>query len=369
MTVTRRPPRVAEGPGQVSSIDPFYRDFEDRFRGTRAEIQERLRVYLPYVRPFLSGDEQPRALDLGCGRGEWLELLTGVGCAARGVDLDEGMLAACTAAGLDAARDDALSALRASPDDSLSIVSAFHLVEHVPFTVVQELATEALRALRPGGLLVLETPNPENLVVGTSTFYLDPTHDRPLPPHLLQFLVDRAGFGRSQVLRLQERAGLAGREQVVLLDVLNGVSPDYAVVAQKGGDDDLTAAVDEAFTTPRGLTLEQLAEAFTQTAAAQVARAVAAADAVAARLEDEVAQRQELAAQVARSSADVEGLRDRLSRAEDSLAALEAQRQAALARLAEVEASTSWRVTAPLRSVAESLRDRRRQGGPESTSS
>ena len=87
--------------------------------------------------------------------------------------------------------------------------------------------------LMPGGLLILETPNPENLVVGTSHFYLDPTHQRPIPPELLSFLPEYYGFAKLKTLRLQERRELSGGKAPTLFDVLDGVSPDCAVVAQK----------------------------------------------------------------------------------------------------------------------------------------
>ncbi|HEY1150376.1 MAG TPA: class I SAM-dependent methyltransferase, partial [Pseudoduganella sp.] len=164
---------------------PFYRAFEDRYRGSRDTIKQRLRAYAPFLAALRGDASAPRALDLGCGRGEWLELLGEEGFAARGIDLDEGMLAACHERGLNVEQKDALAALREAPTASLSLVSSFHLVEHLPFDLVRELIAEALRALQPGGLLIMETPNPENLTVGATSFYMDPTHLHPLPPSLL----------------------------------------------------------------------------------------------------------------------------------------------------------------------------------------
>lgn len=235
----------------------FYRAFEDRYRGSRGLIKDRLRVYLPFLEP-LAAAAPAAALDLGCGRGEWLELLGEAGFAARGVDLDEGMLAACRERGLDVVNGDAIGALRFAADNSLAVVSAFHLVEHISFEQVQELIAQALRALRPGGLLIMETPNPENLVVGTSSFYDDPSHIRPLPPKLLAFAVEFGGFERHGVLRLQESPHVHGPLQ--LFDVLAGASPDYAVVAQKAGAPELSAALDKEFATPRGIDLHTLAQ-------------------------------------------------------------------------------------------------------------
>ena len=239
----------------------FYRAFEDRYRGSRDLIKERLQVYRPFL-DAVAGIAAATALDLGCGRGEWLELLGEAGFAARGVDLDEGMLAACRERGLDVVNGDAIVALRDAADGSLAVVSAFHLVEHIPFDQVQALIDEALRALRPGGLLILETPNPENLVVGTSSFYDDPSHLRPLPSKLLAFAVEFGGFARHGVLRLQE--GLHLESPLQLFDVLAGVSPDYAIVAQKGGAPEAMEALDPQFARPHGIDLHTLAQRYQQ---------------------------------------------------------------------------------------------------------
>lgn len=165
----------------TSEIDTFYRDFEARHRGGRNLILDRLRVYEPFVAP-LAAEGDARALDLGCGRGEWLELLEDWGVKARGVDLDDGMLSEARDRDLLVERADALEALRAVPDGDLAIVSAFHLAEHLPFDVLRALVKQASRALRPGGILILETPNPENPSVGLLSFHMDPTHLKPLPP-------------------------------------------------------------------------------------------------------------------------------------------------------------------------------------------
>ena len=238
----------------------FYRAFEDQFRGSRALILGRLEIYqsiLDSVREAFGGN--PQALDLGCGRGEWLELLCKAGFAAKGVDTDLGMLAACREQQLPVEHADLMSALKTSPDNSLALVSAFHVAEHLPFELLQELMTQALRVLQPGGILILETPNPENIAVGSHLFYMDPTHERPLPPNLLRFMSEHSGFARAHIWRLQQRAGLSGGDRVSILDVLQGVSPDFAVIAQKAGPLEITEWFDGDFLRTVGVSLEQLA--------------------------------------------------------------------------------------------------------------
>ena len=231
--------------------DQFYRAFEEKFRGPRGLIQQRLEVYLPFVQPVCAAYPEALVLDLGCGRGEWLELLQKNSIAAMGVDLDTGMLAACQQINLKVQCQDALESLKQLQDGSASVVSAFHLVEHLPFDRVKDLVAECHRVLKPGGLLIMETPNPENFMVATHNFYLDPTHLRPIPPDLLAFVPEYFGYESVKILRLQETAGVKTHPNLSMLDVLTGASPDYAVVAQKAGHtalkQSLQALFDQAF--------------------------------------------------------------------------------------------------------------------------
>lgn len=236
----------------------FYRDFEDRYRGSRELIKDRQLVYLPYILPLKDIYETCSAIDLGCGRGEWLEILIEHGFTPLGVDLDEGMLEACSTLGLPTQNTDALTALRSLESESQVVVSGFHIAEHIPFPALQELVSESLRVLKPGGLLILETPNAENLVVGTNNFYLDPTHERPIPHLLLGFLTEHCGFARTKLLRLQESPLLIDAADVSLFQVLEGASPDYAIVAQKAGEL-MMEKFDNAFAAHHGIALNELA--------------------------------------------------------------------------------------------------------------
>lgn len=245
----------------MSSTD-FYRAFEDRHRGPRELISRRLEVYRPFIQP-LQGIYQPaNAVDLGCGRGEWIELLQGAGFAPQGVDLDAGMLAACTERGLPVIHGDAIAHLKSLGDGSQCIVSGFHIAEHIAFDDLETLVIHSLRVLKPGGLLILETPNPENVVVGASNFYLDPTHLRPLPPLLLSFLPEHHGFARVHTVRLQELAQIHKRSDIRMMDVLGGVSPDYAVVAQKAASPEVMVRFAPPFATHYGIELQELADRY-----------------------------------------------------------------------------------------------------------
>lgn len=242
--------------------DNFYRAFEDKYRGSRELIKSRLEAYLPFVKKIKEIEPEPKAIDLGCGRGEWLELLGNNGIKAKGIDLDTGMLEACTNRGFDVDQKDAIFALKELEDESVDIVSGFHIVEHLPFDVLQSLVQESLRVLKPGGLIILETPNPENIEVATVNFYLDPTHIRPIPSQLLSFLTEHYGFERTKILRLQEPQKLSNRESITLVQVISGVSPDYAVIGQKKADNEIMSSFNELFDREYGLSLETLANKF-----------------------------------------------------------------------------------------------------------
>ena len=242
----------------------FYRAFEEKYRGERDLIKSRLKVYLPFIEPLKETYPTGEALDLGCGRGEWLELLREFGVNAHGIDIDDGMLVTCRDLDLSVETGDAIAFLKGLDNESKIVISGFHIAEHLEFADLQALVQESLRVLKPGCLLILETPNPENIVVGSSDFYLDPTHQRPIPPGLLSFLPEYYGFGQVKILRLQESKALLNGNHLNLLSVLSGVSPDYAVVAQKKANHKISDLTSKAFQREYGLTLEQLAMSYHQ---------------------------------------------------------------------------------------------------------
>jgi O-antigen chain-terminating methyltransferase len=158
---------------------------------------------------------------------------------------------------------DAIVFLKRCPVETYSVISAFHLIEHLPVQKMHELIAGALRALKPGGLLILETPNPENIRVATVNFYLDPTHIRPVPPQLLEFLAEYYGFARIKTLRLQEPLNLSqGNSKISLMDLFFSVSPDYAIVAQKEAEPQIMRLFDEAFNRDYGVSLEEIISRF-----------------------------------------------------------------------------------------------------------
>lgn len=205
---------------QSAQVNAFMQHVASHFRGNEAAQRERLAANLPAVAQALQqvkdraasashstslagqGSKAPTAfgvLDLGCGQGDWLALLQAAGHNAQGVDMAAECVQACTRQGLKARQGDALAALKSTPPGSLAAVTAFHLIEHIPLAAQISLFADAYRALAPGGLLLVETPNPENLAVIGRNFWYDPTHQRPLPAELLRLLALHAGFAPEHI--------------------------------------------------------------------------------------------------------------------------------------------------------------------------
>ena len=220
------------------ALDALYMALEDQFRGSREEIKERLRIYLPILKEAKLGSEKMPILDVGCGRGEWLELLKEQNLKAQGVDINRVLSENCREQGLDVIERDVIVHLRSLPDASLGAVTGFHIIEHLPFEVVVNLIDEIVRVLKPGGVAILETPNPENVLVGSNTFYLDPTHRNPLPSALVKFIAEARGLCRVEVMHLHSqdvhRVKEAGLDEMTkrFNDLFYGPL-DYAVVGWK----------------------------------------------------------------------------------------------------------------------------------------
>jgi 2-polyprenyl-3-methyl-5-hydroxy-6-metoxy-1,4-benzoquinol methylase len=219
-------------------MDALFLEMSYAFRGSREEIKQRVAQYLPEMRAVLKDTPEAEVLDIGCGRGEWLEVLRDAGIRARGVDLNHLCVDLCSNMGLSVIKADGLAALDSSSDGALAGVTALHVVEHMPFEDVVHLLDQAHRCLRSGGLLLLETPNPESLMVGGRNFFFDPTHRMPIPPDVLAFVVRDRGYVDVRVerlhpyppeIQLNETEGSAERT----LNQLMFGTQDYCVIARR----------------------------------------------------------------------------------------------------------------------------------------
>ncbi len=211
--------------------EALYVAYENTFRGPKAVIKDQQAMYLPYVKKALKQTGNNKILDIGCGRGEWLELLQEHGYDGCGVDHNTISTSKNAASGLNVECIDGLEYLARQADDSFAFISGFHFIEHLPFSKRLLLIDECLRVLARNGVLLFETPNPENLIVGACNFYTDPTHCNPLPYPTLKFLLEERGGRDVDVIlcnpNMDEDLG-----STVLQNLLYGPQ-DYAILCKK----------------------------------------------------------------------------------------------------------------------------------------
>ena len=219
---------------EVEQFTHWYSAFEEVQRGNVSLIAQRQTQYIPFVAPVLQAMAQAPALDLGCGRGEWVQLLAELGHPSMGVDSNPAMLQPAEKAGAEVYCDDIFTFLADQPPAQYALVTSFQVIEHLPPAQLLQLMQNAWRVLRPGGMIILETPNPENLQVAAYSFWMDPTHQRPLPPPLLLHMAQHAGFVDCHIQRSspwpsdQQTPGLPQP-----LPKLLYAEQDYALIARK----------------------------------------------------------------------------------------------------------------------------------------
>ncbi|MBP8936849.1 MAG: class I SAM-dependent methyltransferase [Agrobacterium sp.] len=290
----------------------------------RRDTIERYRVYSRFLESLAQAFPQGVFTDIGCGRGELLELSRSFGFMPRGAEIDAGMVAICRGLGLEVDEGAPLSWLSAQGDNSVAAIVALRLAERLPPEELRRLMDEALRVLAPGGLLVLETPNIENIVIATSAFYQDEKRLRPLPLKLLERLPLQVGFARSCGIRVHERSEIRHMASARLIDVLREVSPVVAVIAQKPADAYVMEMFDAAFAGQYGESLDDLARRFEHGVEQRIAQAI-----------DE--RNNEYRNRMAATESYEVVVRDLIRRHEEKLDAM--------------YHSTSWRLTAPVRMV------------------
>ena len=236
-----------EGPKQIPSEEFNYLLFEDQFRGSQDAIKHRQEIFLPY---FVNSSN---VLDIGCGRGEFLELLKENNIGSRGVEIDAVMVASCRARLLEVQQMDAVAYLKTLDDGSLDGIFIDQVVEHLEPRYLIHLLSLCYQKLKPESTIIIETVNPLSFY-SFANFYIDISHKRPVHPETLQFLMSAAGFrecekkffspvsdeGRLQ--KIQDTPGLHEpvRENIALynhnIDILNSLlfgAQDYAIIAKK----------------------------------------------------------------------------------------------------------------------------------------
>jgi O-antigen chain-terminating methyltransferase len=218
-----------------------YPRFEWKHRGSRELIKDLQRKYVPAF------EGHGPVLDLGAGRGEFIEMLGEAGIPARGIEIDARQAAYCRDRGLDVATGDMFELLAEEADGSLGGIFLGQVVEHISPSQLIDLVRLAATKLRPGGCFVSETPNPACLFIFSSFFYLDPSHNRPVHPETMRYLLEVSEFSQIDIrfvhplpdeVRLEKLAGddAASAAYNRNIDRLNGLLytfQDYAAIAYK----------------------------------------------------------------------------------------------------------------------------------------
>jgi O-antigen chain-terminating methyltransferase len=216
-------------PPEFANVD--WLKFAEKFRGSEQDIRARQQMYESRFR------EHAPVLDIGCGRGEMLQVFREAGIAAWGIDSNDDSIALCQANGLDTEKADLFTYLTDLPDASLGGVICCQVVEHLPQARLPEMIRLVHAKLRAGGLIAIETPNPECLAIFATHFYIDPTHRHPIPPALASFYLEEAGFGLIEIERLsaaiESMPSLAELPEAFRKEFFGSL--DYAAFATKLG--------------------------------------------------------------------------------------------------------------------------------------
>ena len=223
---TRMPDPASHIPADAfsPSLDAYkYVGFEDQFRGSREAIRARFESYLTLF------DGRSDVLDVGCGRGEFLDLLRTRGVSARGIDLNHEMAEVCRARGLDVSEADAVGYLSALDDGSLGGIFSAQVVEHLQPGYLLRFLELAFVKLRPGGRLVLETLNPACWVAFFESYIRDITHVWPLHPETLKYLVVASGFNKATI---EFRSPVPQQDRLQTVAVAGNADSGFADLAE-----------------------------------------------------------------------------------------------------------------------------------------
>ena len=209
-----------------------YFAFENKFRGPKENVLSRLEQYSKLVELISIKSQLSTSLDIGCGRGEWLRFCESKGFKTLGIESNLVMVKECRKFGFNVEEGDALYLLKQIPKESLSFVSAFHLIEHLTFDYLKELLAECFRVIAPGGFLLLETPSIDNISVSTKLFYTDPTHINPINPDAFIYFLNNIGFDAAKYFYING-GPLQDSNPAHLTKLFNGIAQDICIIATK----------------------------------------------------------------------------------------------------------------------------------------
>ncbi len=210
----------------------YYLEFENKFRGNPEKIIDNLSIYDQLIETIVDGNPSPKFVDIGCGRGEWLQKWKNRFNDICGIDSDQKMIETCRENNLNVIEGDAIEVLSSFADQSINIITIFHLIEHLTHKNLLELLLECKRVLSNEGVLIMETPNIDNLLVSTKSFYIDPTHINHIHPDSIAFDINKVGFSNVKTYNIN-CGPLKNATPLKITRILNGVAQDLCIVATK----------------------------------------------------------------------------------------------------------------------------------------
>lgn len=208
----------------------FYLNFENKFRGSRSSVLEKLTCYEPLLKKISEDLNEVRLLDVACGRGEWLQQCSKFGFSCTGVEINSAAANVCKDFGLNIINNDVFEVFSSCEDSSFDVISAFHFIEHIEHTKLIKFFEESKRLLSPSGVMILETPSIDNLIVASRSFYLDPTHLNPINPDSISYIIESLGFDFSKYYYINS-GPLFSADNYNLTKVLNGIAQDVLIVS------------------------------------------------------------------------------------------------------------------------------------------
>ena len=208
----------------------FYFEFENKFRGSREIISDRLSMYDQLLDRIFKKNISHKAIDIGCGRGEWLQKMQNRVSECIGIESDKEMVEKCNQLGLDVIHGDAIDILSTFSKSSVDVITIFHVIEHLDRHQIHRLINRCQHVLKDNGVLLIETPSIDSILVSTNTFYLDPTHINHINPDYISFFLERNGFNK--VKHYFINGGPLQRDNSMKITrILNGVAQDLFILA------------------------------------------------------------------------------------------------------------------------------------------
>ena len=208
----------------------FYFDFENKFRGSQQDVLEKLNTYDGLLNQILNHINAPKLLDIGSGRGEWIRKCSTLGFECTGIDFNQKMSDYSKNQDMNIIYDDALNTMRNFEDHTFDVISSFHMIEHLDQEYLSELIVQCKRILTTDGVLIMETPSIDNLIISTNLFYLDPTHITHINPSQLKFIVEHIGFDNAEIFYING-GPLQDSINSRLTRVFCGVAQDIVCIA------------------------------------------------------------------------------------------------------------------------------------------